>query len=270
MGIASRVHPARAGALVAVLVALVAAGCSDDEPAGGNGAGGAESGGAGGASSATQGGAGGVTGSGAGGAVTELTVVALESDVTLITALPATVTFLAHVADPDGPADVVGGVLLPLGKGGTFVAVDAEGTWQLARTYGEGEINDGFHVFIARFEDLAGNVAERSVAIEVQSQGCTLRPDYQSCRDCYCEADPQGCQHYTEREYEHLYCGTSYSEACGEFCATHEAGNPDPALIDEICQRCQPSFDDTKAFEESCIADIPECFGFFVDMGNCG
>ncbi|MEJ7729285.1 MAG: hypothetical protein WKG00_08720 [Polyangiaceae bacterium] len=261
--------------LAAALAVLVACGSDEASGASGNagdgGAGGEDSGGGGDVSSAAQGGTGGSTSAtGAGGAVTELTIDSLESDVTIIDAFPSTVTFLAHVSDPDGPSDVEGGHLVQAGSLGSFVAVDAVGNWELAVTFGEGDLADGFNAFYAQFEDMAGNVAERSMVLQVDSKGCVTRPDRQACRDCYCEADPPGCQHYTEREYQFLYCGSTCSDACSAFCATYDAGTPDPALIDDVCQGCNPSFDDVGAFEDSCIADIPECFSFLADVGNCG
>jgi len=264
----------RAGLVSGLAAGLALAACGGDEASGASGNagdGGAGGGGGGDVSSGAQGGTGGSTSAtGAGGAITELTIDSLVSDVTIIDGFPSTVTFLAHVSDPEGPSDVVGGHLEHIGSLGSFVAVDAVGNWELEVTFVEGDLADGIDFFYAQFHDMAGNVAERSMALQVDSKGCVTRPDRQACRDCYCEADPPGCQHYTEREYQFLYCGSTCSDPCSAFCATYEAGTPDPALIDDLCQRCNPSFDDVGAFEDSCIADIPECFSFLADVGNCG
>jgi hypothetical protein len=270
----------RAGLVAGLAAALVlVSACGGDEASGASGSGGDGGSGDGGAggdvSSATQGG-GGMAGSGAGGAggaggaVTELTIDSLESDVPIIHGFPTTVTFLAHVIDPDGPSDVAGGYLMQSKYLGDFVAVDAVGNWEVDVTFGEGDIHDGINILIARFEDKAGNFAERSVGIQVESSGCLAEPDEQSCRDCFCAADPVGCQHYTEREYQFLYCGSTCSDACSDFCATYQAGNPDPTVMDDVCKDCQPSFDDVAAFENSCLDDLPVCTGFLVDVDHCG
>lgn len=258
----------RAGVAVAALALL---GCSGD-PSGGSTGGGAGEG----AAPVEVGGAGGAAGAGAGaggagGAQVAPSIESLTSDVTVVTELPITVTFFAQVTDPQGYADILGG---NLNQGaaqvlGVFTPSDDAGGYQLALAIDESRGWDGNVTFLATFRDHDGNEAERSKVIQFDLGGCSQEPDYESCRACYCEADPAGCASYTSREHHHLYCGNACSQTCLAFCETVYDGQPDPTLISPLCEACEPSNDDVAAFQQSCLADIPDCFGFFVDMGHC-
>lgn len=247
--------------LLAVAVAMFAAGCSDPPPTPSSGVGGA--GGAGGAHDA----AGGQASDGA------PVIESLTSDVTLVTALGGDVVFTAVVSDPQGLADIAGGRLLyAVSADGVadFIETGVPGGYQLRLTIdGSAWPEQGYRIFLATFTDLAGHVAERSTAVEFDIGGCTTKPDRPACRACFCEAEPVGCASFTSFEYQHLYCGQSCAATCGAFCQSVSSGTPDPGLIDGACAACQPSADDVDAFEDGCLAVIPHCFEFLVDVYNC-
>lgn len=266
---ASRAARQASGALIAL--ALAAPGCSDDAAgdAGGGGSGGAAQ-----SSTGAQGGQGaqGAGGSGGeGGAVSEFAVVSLERDPVVVLGLPAAVTFTARVVHPHGAAAVTAGTLHDGPDSYPFEAADAEGTWTRQVTFQPGpDQPEGIVVFLARFEDQAGAVAERTVGLQFDATGCVGRPDAESCVACFCEQDPTGCAHYQAFQHQHLYCGSTCSGACDAFCATVSAQMTDTTLIDAACDACVPGLDDVGAFEDACTADVPECFSFLVDAYSCG
>jgi len=195
----------------------------------------------------------------------------LTSDVALVTVYPTTVVFSAQVTDPQGEEDIVGGSLSSGAPLGDFVSTGAPGGYQLEVVVDEslGWSDQGYVLVMATFVDEAGHVAERSTGIEMDIGGCSVAPSHQACRDCFCAADPAGCASYTAFEHEHLYCGSTCSGACDAFCQSLAGGTPDPQLIDATCAACEPSNDEVGAFEDACLGDIPDCFGFLVDVGQC-
>jgi hypothetical protein len=230
------------------------------------------------ASSASATGSGGMGGSGGipqgEGPVAPL-IESLTTDISVVTELPTTVIFSARVTDPQGFDDIEGGLLHQgnvQSPYGTFEAIDSEGGYQLALLIDESqpwpEMATAF-VFLATFRDRDGNTGERSKAIQFDMGGCSQKPDHESCRACFCAADPAGCASYTAIEYHHLHCGNVCNQDCSAFCQSVYDGQPDPQLIDGLCNACQPSNRDIGAFQDACLADIPDCFGFLVDMGHC-
>lgn len=237
--------------------ALAFAGCSDAEPTPAGSGGSPGSSGAGGTTSA-------------GGSTSEApTVESVTSDIIKITELPTTVVVSASVTDPQGDDDVVGGSLSSGGMLGDFVPTGVPGGYQLELVVDEslGWSPQGYRVLLATFVDQVGNVAEGSTGIEMELTGCTVAGSYDACRECFCAADPAGCASYVAFEHEHLYCGSTCSGTCDAFCQT--LPNPDPQLIDAGCAACEPSNEDVGAFEQACLGDIPDCFGFLVDVGQC-
>ena len=187
----------------------------------------------------------------------------------IVTSWGTVVTFSAVVTDPQD--DLLGGDLSSGVSYGAFEATGTAGSYELQLTIDEsGDWPDGgYKLFLAVFRDRAGHSAERSTTIHFDIGGCLQKPDHESCRACFCAADPVGCDAYTIREYQYLYCGSTCSQDCGAFCDTFYANAPDPLLIQGFCQACQPSQADVDAFHDSCLADIPDCFGFLVDVGQC-
>ncbi len=234
-------------------------GCSEEEPTPiASGGGGMNAGGA-----ADVGGAGGAATDGA------PKVESVTSDVILITELPTTVVVSALVTDPQGDDDIVGGSLSSGGSLGTFLPTGAPGGYQLELVVDEslGWSPHGYRVLLATFVDQSGHIAEGSTGIEMDLTGCTVAGSYEACRECFCAADPPGCASYVSFEHQHLYCGSTCSGACDAFCQS--LPNADPSLIDADCAACEPSNDDVGAFEQACLGDIPDCFGFLVDVGQC-
>ena len=260
------------GALLAI--ALTVGACSDESSgdAGSGGAAQSSSAQGTGGTGATGGEASTTGGQGGGGVVTEFVIDSLEADPVLVLGLPATVTFTAHVSHPAGPGAVVGSKLLDGAKSlGAFAAGGASGTWTKEVTFqpGPDAHRRGFVIMFAEFEDDTGAVAERTVGLQFDATGCVAQPDLESCRACFCAADPVGCEHYLTLEYEHQYCGFTCTNACSAFCGSVITGMPDPALIDAPCDACVPDNDDVAAFEDACTADVPECFSFLVDVYSC-
>ena len=215
-----------------------------------------------GASSATGGAA------GEGGNDVAPVIESLTTDVVVVTSWDTVVTFSAVVTDPQD--DLVGGELSSGTHYGAFEATGAD-SYELRLTIDEsGSWPDGgYKVFLAVFHDRAGHSAERTAVLHFDIGGCTQQPDHEACRACFCAADPVGCEAYTTREYEFLYCGSACTEDCSAFCDTFYANAPDPQLIQGFCKACQPSQADVDAFHDSCLADVPDCFNFLVDVGQC-
>jgi hypothetical protein len=207
------------------------------------------------------------TGGAAGGEAPK--VESLTSDVILVTEYPTTVVVTALVTDPQGDEDIVGGSLSSAKHLGDFLPTGAPGGYQLELVVDEslGWSPKGYRLLVATFVDQAGHSAEGSTGIEIDLGGCSVEPDHDACRDCYCSADPAGCASYLAFAYEHLYCGSTCSGACDTFCQS--LPTPDPLLIDGDCAACEPSLDDVGVFEQACLGDIPDCFGFLVDVGQC-
>jgi hypothetical protein len=196
-------------------------------------------------------------------------VESLTTDVFLITELPTTVVVSALVTDPQGDEDIAGGSLSSGGSLGDFVPTGAPGGYQLELVIDEslGWSPHGYRVLLATFVDQAGHIAEGSTGVEMDLGGCSVAGTYDACRDCFCRADPAGCASYLAFEYEHLYCGSTCSGACDAFCQS--LPSPDPLLIDADCAGCEPSSDSVDGFQQACLNDIPDCFGFLVDVGQC-
>jgi hypothetical protein len=209
---------------------------------------------------------------GAGGEPVDPVIESVVAENPIVTSFPTTVTFAAVVSDPQGVEDIASGDLFLVNEHlASFEATGEPGHYRAAVALNDAANwpQQGFVVLTAWFYDQAGHSAEASPTIKIEPTGCSQQPDAASCRDCFCDADPAGCASYTQREYEHLYCGSTCRQDCAAFCQTVDDGNPDPSLIMGFCAACVPSGDDQDAFESSCLADIPDCFGFLVDLGNC-
>jgi hypothetical protein len=206
---------------------------------------------------------------GEGGSEVAPVIESLTTDAGVVTSWDTVVTFSAVVTDPQD--DVVGGELSSGMSYGAFEPAGADGRYELVLTIdGSGSWPEhAYKVFLAVFRDRAGHTAERTVVVHIDIGGCSEKPDHETCRACFCALDPVGCDAYTEREYQYLYCGSACSQDCGAFCETFYANAPDPQLIAGFCKACQPSQADVDAFNDSCLANIPDCFGFFVDVGQC-
>ncbi|MCA9619442.1 MAG: hypothetical protein KC731_10470 [Myxococcales bacterium] len=246
---------------LAFVLPLLAASCGDEPPAGEGGS--AASGGLGGTGGASE-------HEGGQGGLDEAPVISsLTTDVLVVTSYPTTVTFTAVVTDPQGAEDLEGGTL---SDGSTTVATFAPSgpdEYQAQIVVDDTSDYSDNVIFVATFADLAGHLADRTVLLQVDPTGCSAQPDHASCRACFCQANPAGCAAYTQREYEYLFCGGTCSQDCSAFCQTVSDGVPDPSLIEGFCAVCMPDDADVQAFQTSCLMNVPDCFSFLVDLGDC-
>src|SRR5262245_15752343 len=95
----------------------------------------------------------------------------------------------------------------------------------------------GPSVIVAQNASVGPSTSSIGTTTSGPSDPCPQMPDYQACANCYCQADPDGCEAYYAVLIGHFYCGVTCSMTCAEFCAEPNT-TPSPE-----CENCVVSID---------------------------
>jgi hypothetical protein len=96
---------------------------------------------------------------------------------------------------------------------------------------------------------------------------CSSLASFQTCAECYCNANAAGCQGYFNALITNLYCGSTCGTACADFCA-----DPANVMPSSACESCAGGIADPNADLDGFIADCQadsSCVGFVQSLQMC-
>lgn len=146
------------------------------------------------------------------------------------------------------------------GAGGAGATTAAQGTGATTKAAGTGAATK------AATQATNANATNANGATTGSGTDCAMQPDYDTCDECFCTANEDGCDTYYELEADACLCGAG--SPCETACAN--ACNND--VDDPACDACYEALSDDDAcwtaVDTGCAADAG-CSAYLTAIEAC-